>query len=486
MQQMRYLPRYEYHETNGIIEVSDPVWGDFRIGQWPGDEIFGELYLNPLVQRSAGIEQLTLPEHFCTMPGSADMSRWEHVWGSVGFVRTVIKHERSQGAEISDREALRLQLRTFVSDLGHTAFSHLGDWLFQGYGGAEDQHDDELMEILEVGGVNDILRKHGFEPEEVVFPDEEDWIESPSPDLCVDRVDYGHREILRWVDNGIQPWTRPEMFQLDDAGRLIMASKEDAKRFGVAFSLLSTEHWAHPVHRLQLKLFGELIRSVIVEDEDHPRDELYAVDSSLITKTKTANKLNYNLHALMLDIARSQRRIFAHGREREINRFIRTRRTDSAESPDFPDPMQSYSWLTQVTDVKPHNIAIVEVEKETDVPDFGKLPYTLDVSLPAMKPRHVDPLYYDETGEIQRLSEVDEEYFALLAAQKIVQAKAYVARVYADPTFLDALKHQLEAVEEGWKEALQGERLTPEERTFNIRTAGTYAIALNKYIHLRD
>lgn len=369
--QVRTVGRYDCREDLGRITIDDPIWGKCDVGERDGDEIFLQLYKNPLLQRSIGIEQLTLPKHFATMPGTTDMSRWEHAWGSLVFVRKMIEKAEAVGQQFEPRQVLVWQLRTFVSDLGHTAFSHLGDWLFQGYGGSEDQHDQELSQILEIGGVTDILRSHGFEPDEIVFTDTEDWVECSSPDLCVDRVDYGAREIGRWV-TGYKPseeWLN--RFELDDKLRIVMPDKKQAMAFGLEFALLATEHWGHPVHRLQEHLFGELVRSIIADEElrsimwdgvHHPRDLLYTIDYDVNASTRAVGELNHDLFGLMLDLARAQRKIFAYGRHSELEAFLRvnTNYDDSSmfeEARDFPDPLQARHWASRYTGVKPNNVA---------------------------------------------------------------------------------------------------------------------------------
>ncbi len=505
---VRTVPQYELNETTGQLKIDDPVWGECTIGEWSGDEVLKELYLNPLVQRSAGIEQLTLPQHFSTMPNTTDFSRFEHIWGSVVFVRKMIEKSRLNGSSIDDREALILQLRTFVSDLGHTAFSHLGDWLFQGFGGTEDQHDEELGDLLEAGGVNEILRRHSIDPSEVNFPDTRDWIECPAPDLCVDRVDYGAREITRWV-TGYEPanwWL--EKFTVDTEGRIIMSDKSAAQRFAASFGLLATEHWGHPVHNLQLQLFSELIRSAVADYTNrdlhtdgiyHPRDLLYVIDSTLNTSTRAVGDLNHNLFGAMLDIARAQRKIFAHGRHDDIDFFFRElhalewpdirddlkRRRAKENDIHFPDPLESQTWQSKYTGLKPANIQIIPVQTQEDVKDFNKLPHTFDVFLPPLKPRAIDPLFYGENGEVVRLSEADELWQRLMVEQKALQARGYVARLYADPIWINELKHKIMSVRDEWRKQLEFPRTSTERLALLIRDEAMMAIGRVSTIHLR-
>lgn len=490
-QQIRTVAEYECREDLGKTRINDPVWGKSEIGDREGDEVFTELYTNSLLQRSIGIEQLTLPRHFATMPGSTEMSRWEHAWGSVVFVRKMIEKSEAAGRRFEPREVLAWQLRTFVSDLGHTAFSHLGDWLFQGFGGSEDQHDAELMQVLEVGGVADVLKRYGFEPEEIVFPDTEDWIECPSPDLCVDRIDYGAREISRWV-HGYRPsedWLN--RFELDDHQRIVMPDKTEARAFGLEFALLATEHWGHPVHRLQEHLFGELVRSIIADEElssimwdgvHHPRDLLYTIDYDVNASTRAVGELNHDLFGVMLDLARSQRKIFAHGRQAEIQAFLRLNTTYDdpnmfEEARDFPDPLEARSWTTRYTGVKPNNVTFIPVETPDEVTDFDKLPYTFDLFLPAFKPRSIDPLYYDEGGKVVRLSEQDHRYAQLLQQQRATQRQPYVARLYADPAVVAVLKTKMRAVNAIWREKLTHERAATGVLAEKLRYVGELAVA---------
>src|SRR4051794_25652739 len=111
------------------------------------------------------------------MPNSMYFLRWEHIWGSLVFVRKMVEGRD----DIDDRQKMVLQLRTLLSDVGHTAFSHLGDWMFQGPGGGEDMHDQDLKDILQVSGVEEILTQNDFNLGETVFPDVADWVECPSP-----------------------------------------------------------------------------------------------------------------------------------------------------------------------------------------------------------------------------------------------------------------------------------------------------------------
>lgn len=485
--QHRFLPRYEMYESTGDIIISDPVWGSERIGDWPGDKIFAEFFMHPVFRRLADIEQLTLPEWYATMPGTTGFTRWEHAWGSVVFVRQMIRQAEAEGREFTDREKLILQLRTFVSDAGHTAFSHLGDWLRQGYGGAEDSHDQELQDYLERAGVNDILRRHEIEPDEVIFPEVQDWVECPSPDLCVDRVDYGAREILRWVaPYSAEIWRNA--FRLDKDNRLVMRNEEIAKYFGLCFGLLATEHWSHPTHRLQLQLFGDIVKGAVlqgsfyVDRAVHPIDGLYTTDKDILSGLRMVGTLNNDLHALLLDIGRAQRRIFAHGREKEIESYLaryepRPHFGEPEPHQPFPHPLRNNGWPMEYSDVLPQAVEMFPISGQEEAQTLID-PAFFNIFLPALKPRAIDPPFMRE-GSICRVSEVDAHYAAALEEMRQIQSQPYLARIYMSPRALERLQKRLADVRAEWNQALARERsdLSRDQVVWSLGTVGLLAMA---------
>ena len=223
------LPAYEFE--NITLRVNDVVWGECEIGNEPYDKLLLQLARHPLFRRLQAVEQLTLPPDLSVIPNTSRFSRWQHIWGSLIFVRKMTEHDD----RFSSRDRIVAQLRTLFSDVGQTAFSHLGDWVFQGANGGENLHDQELMDLLHSQGIDEMLNEFDLTLDETVFPDMEDWVECPSPDLCVDRVDYGMREILRWVHPSIdfeqyrhQLANPKELFQIDDNGMLQITDSDFA------------------------------------------------------------------------------------------------------------------------------------------------------------------------------------------------------------------------------------------------------------------
>lgn len=483
------VPSYDFDYESGHIEIRDDAWGKVEIGDWVGDEIFFEMFQTPGIRRLGAIEQLTLPSKYATMPNTAFFTRWQHAWGSLAFVRQIIEREEASGRQFEPREKTILQLRTFLSDVGHTAFSHLGDWLKQGFGGTEDSHDDELGRILKVSGITDVLTRHDITIDEVVFPSVGDWIECPSPDLCVDRVDYGVREIIKWVDpmSQFEGWL--DAFTITPDNQLVMRDEAAAKRFALDYALLATEHWAQPVHSLQLQLFAYMIKGALVEGGSNatwshgvhnPLDLLYSVDPDLMYSTASIGTLNYDVNALMLDIGRSQRRIFAHGRESEITSLLRDYR-DGREV-EYPDPLMPMSRSTEYTGVTPPNLEFLLVDSVEDLADFGQNPGAFDIFLPALKSRFVNPTYYDE-GKLVSLIDTDENMRQMAADRAKMLSRNYVGRIHLAPWFADRIKAKTALIEEEWQRQVAGnERASDEALRDLFQTFGSFAAAHTPFV----
>jgi hypothetical protein len=458
---MDYLQMATYEIGDEYMSISDPVWGVEVIGDKPYDDLLLELARTPVFRRLQSIEQLTLgPEH-ATMPNSMYFSRWQHIWGSLVFVRKMTESDD----RFDDRQKIVLQLRTLLSDVGHTAFSHLGDWLFQGIDGGEDLHDQDLKDLLKVTGIEETLEAHGLTVEETVFPEIDDWVECPSPDLCVDRVDYGMREIVRWASPPIpldifrSVLKNPkDIFEITNDGQLAFTSQSMARWYAVGFSLLPTEHWSHPVHRLQLQLFQSAVRSSTIEnsvgENIHPREALYAIDASFMSHFQTWEMIH--LQKIMKDVAATQRRIFVSARKADLEHIFRGIEEEDWRYPAFPDPLKSYTWQSDMYG-KPYSpqLDIRPTKNAQSSTKFKANRRGLVVHLPALKARAVDPPIVTAEGDIVRLSEAEPGYRTYLAQQRAMMARAYDATVLMRPDVAQKIVLGHEEDEKEWQRLLQ-------------------------------
>lgn len=454
------LPSYELGDKQ--LKIHDVVWGDCEIGGNSYDELLVKLAHTPLFQRLQSIEQLTLGPDCATMPNSTNFSRWQHIWGSLVFVRKMTEGD----TRFNERDRAVMELRTLLSDVGHTSFSHLGDWLFQGIRGGENLHDKELGDLLTVTGIDGLLAEYGFPLSEVVFPETEDWVECPAPNLCVDRVDYGLREMLRWVAPTVplnlylrELQNPQDLFAITEDKQLAMKSPQAAKYFSAGFSLLPTEHWAHPTHRLQLELLQTMVKAALVDEATgntlHPRDILYGTDSDFNHRFQTWDTLFLN--TIMKDMAVWQRRIFVEGRRHDLNQVFMGISNPEWEFPDFPAPLQPYSWQTnEFVKPIPPQLDIIE-QPHVEAQAMAATERGLEVDLPPLKGRAIDPLVLLE-GRPARYSEIEPSYEAYLIGQKAVMAKGYKATVLMRPDVASRIVSSGEKKAKEWKQVMQRQR----------------------------
>jgi len=388
-------------------------------------------------------------------------------------------------SRFSERNRIVLQLRTLFSDVGQTAFSHLGDWIFQEGETSEDLHDQELQSLLEGFGVDKLLEEYGIGIDETVFPGIEDWVECPSPDLCVDRVDYGLREILRWMSPPSklimyksQLADPKSLFQINDDNMLEAKSQEFAHQFATTYNMLPTEHWAQPAHRLQLELMQTAVKYALLDghfsdglnlgSRPHPRDRLYGIDADFDFAFQGWDGIK--LSETMKSIGRAQRQLYVVARRHDIASI-----TDNlAAQGQFPDPMKSYSWQSKEFGLSAPQIEIEEIEPERGNESritMGKIGLKLD--LHPLKPRSIDPLVASD-GTSMRLSELDPSFADYRADQNIKMSQGYTASLLLNKRETEKLYRMHQSTVESWREAADQPRSVRDLREI-VAQAAMYA-----------
>ncbi|CRX39216.1 HD domain-containing protein [Estrella lausannensis] len=138
--------------------------------------------------------------------------------------------------------SLKEQIAGLLHDASHTAFSHVGDWIFDKIGAEKDYQNSIHVEYLERSGLATILGKYGYTAEEMqpvseLYP----MLEQKGPALCADRIEYN---IQGAYHQGFI--TREEAAEILDDFRYIDGDwiATDLKRMKklVSFSLYMTEH----------------------------------------------------------------------------------------------------------------------------------------------------------------------------------------------------------------------------------------------------
>jgi HD superfamily phosphohydrolase len=397
---IRYRPQYELGDD--FLFIRDSIWDEEHIGEQPHDQLLVDLAHTDALRRLQTIEQLTLPERYSTIPDTAYFSRWEHVWGSLIFVR------RMAGVmELDPKESMYLQLKVLLSDLKHTAFSHAGDWMFEGEGGPENNHE-KRTDYAEIVGLNKLLQRYGFDSRRVFDDEAQDITDMPKPFLDGDRVDYTLREGNRWVDQAeeYKEHLNADSFTVKD-GRIIAKSQVSARMMAVTHAMLVSENWQHPIHRINLNLLIESLKRVFVAGNGKtndwgsysPRDLMTTADHTLLAKFRENDEFSHLLDSIMASVARSEKQLHWRHR-RETARFV-------IEKAAGKNPVL-VEWIRSYYDILPSSCEITQEGSGQKLHPGKRM---VVVPLPALRRRYIDPHFLDSDNEVQQLSKADPEFW---------------------------------------------------------------------------
>lgn len=253
------------------MSIDDRLYGKFEFdADNPGDAAIMELLYSDPVQRLAMIEQLVLPKGIATRPETTDFTRFEHSVGCMLLTRKLCGSSEQQ-------------IRALMHDISQTAFSHLGDWLEQGMDGDDNHHDSVQKEYMLKFGIDNILAAHGFDFDDVFDPAIQDFVERPSPDLCIDRVDYSLREFARWTCPDDVAGLIDELRVQDDM--IVFTNQASARLFSDSYQKLFWRHWAEYDHAIRETIFFSAIKQSI-EEGVISKEDMYSVDQAIMVKMK--------------------------------------------------------------------------------------------------------------------------------------------------------------------------------------------------------
>lgn len=149
----------------------ETFYGSFEIKE----PVLLELIDSPSFQRLKEIHQYGI-SYYTTH--QEEYNRYEHSLGVFALLR-------------ANKASLAEQIAGLLHDVSHTAFSHVGDWVFGKETSEKDYQNEIHADFLEKSGLAKILKKYNFSVEQILplqelFP----ALENNLPDLCADRIDY--------------------------------------------------------------------------------------------------------------------------------------------------------------------------------------------------------------------------------------------------------------------------------------------------------
>ena len=432
-------------ETPGV-HLKDEFWGETFIPDSEDDGIWSALFHHNAAVRLMGIPNLTMPNFGEIIPGSHDMSRWEHAWGSVVLARRLMdKYEREANTKIDPIDKRNYQLATYLSDFGHTIGSHLGDWVKQGFGGPENAHDESLKTYLQRCGIAQLIEAKGIAIDDVVFPEKNGgyFIEKDAPDLCVDRVDWSVRQICgRFLGRNAlsKSIDLSEEFTLyrgeNDELQMACTDSDFAVKYAGAFALLVSEHFNHPVHNYLLRLYGIYLEQALAYDsvsgnmthsafheKFNPADLLYLVDRSMLMDPEYFDSpLSQAVPGIIADIARPQRESYSPRRQKleEILCHLAT-----GQEVSFPEQ--------SIVNTASQPFPSLEIVRSDDVSGGqDRNPFGSQFRLSGLKPRQIDPPVITVDG-VRSLSEINRIIGPFLECQRRILEQTNLATLRLDP-----------------------------------------------------
>lgn len=244
-----------------MIQLNDFLYGNMEL-----PAVFSDLLNTDVLKRLGGVHQSGAI--FLVNPDICH-SRLEHAIGVTLLIRTL------GGSELE-------QIAGLLHDVSHTAFSHVGDYVFDNTD--EDYHEKIFAEILCKSEVPDVLLKYGYNISDILHGTF-DILEQPLPALCADRLDYTLRD---GVHGGVISRQRARQFLkavVLSGGKIAVNDENEAAWINEAFEKLNNEMFKLPLHLYANGKMAELIKRFLKKGLLTESD-LFKTDTLLLNKIR--------------------------------------------------------------------------------------------------------------------------------------------------------------------------------------------------------
>jgi len=237
---IRLLFLFVFAAVGGVCETINTFYGSIKVDE----PVIVELIQSPAFQRLKFVHQYGVA-YYTTH--REEYNRFDHSLGVFAILKT-------KGASIEE------QIAGLLHDISHTAFSHVGDWVF----GMEYQDCDYQSVIYKIylatSGIEKILNKYGYTidqvcPKKATFT----MLEQPLPDLCADRIDYNIQGA--YYQNFITRQEAQELFRdiSFENGNWLITRVDLAEKL-TRFSLFMTENcWGSAVNFVTSRWLADAI-----------------------------------------------------------------------------------------------------------------------------------------------------------------------------------------------------------------------------------
>jgi uncharacterized protein len=245
-----------------MITINDIFFGKIEL---PG--LFEDLLNSASLKRLSRIHQSGAI--FLVNPG-INHSRLEHSIGVMLLIRKL------GGSELE-------QIAGLLHDVSHTAFSHVGDYVFNN--AEEDYHEQIFEKVLLSSDIPEILSWHGYHIDQIINGDFK-LLEQSMPGICADRLDYTLRDsyyagLVTIAE--VKEFIRQLLIQ-DEL--IVISDPEKAEWINALYTRLINEVFNLPLHVYANRILTELIKSGLQRNELNV-DDLQKDDTYLLNKIRS-------------------------------------------------------------------------------------------------------------------------------------------------------------------------------------------------------
>lgn len=256
------------NHSEGLLLV-DPIYGESIVYE----PVLIELMESAPVERLKHINQYGPPQQWYDQRFGY-FTRYDHSVGTMLLLKKL-------GASTEEQTA------GLLHDVAHTAFSHVGDWVF-GDQRNESYHDNFHNGFVSRSGILEILDRHSIDQTAALDIKSFTLLEQPMPAVCADRLDFALREANIWVDPTIA--NRVLAVTVVAQGQIVFTDQTVAREFAEAYLRLQQEHWGGPEANLRFKLLSNALKIAIRARLLDPSD-LYQTDDELVGKLEAMNDM---------------------------------------------------------------------------------------------------------------------------------------------------------------------------------------------------
>jgi len=251
---------------------NDKVYGDVNFNE----KVLVDLINTDLMKRLKKVNQggpftLLNPEHRWRY---LKTTRFEH---SVGVCILLKKFSSS----------LEEQIAGLLHDVSHTVFSHSLDFLFN-RGVQHDYHEMFHDQMILNSNAPSILKKHGFDVDEILDEKKFTLLERELPNLCADRIDYYFRFMLEY-----RKFSKKNINDMFNAlivhnKEIIFSDKVQARFFADNYIEANNFSWCSPIQAALFHTVSEMMRMAISKGIVEKAD-VFTTDDVVIEKLKNSN-----------------------------------------------------------------------------------------------------------------------------------------------------------------------------------------------------